>query len=133
MIPSSENLKDIMGGKTDEELYDILFSHSQDYTQAAVEAARVEFSHRQLDAPTLSSIEEIVEKVRENEEAPLSWSLRILAFFVSSAFVFIPVILAHRHFVEKGEKRKASDWAKWATYGFVFYCVLGLLIRVLSS
>ena len=97
------------------------------------EAARVEFSHRQLDAPTLRSVEEAVEKVREDEEAPLSWPLRILAFFVSSAFVFVPVILAHRHFVEKGAKRKASDWAKWATYGFVFYCVLGLFIRLLSS
>jgi hypothetical protein len=115
--------------KTDEELYDILYIHSEDYTHDAIEAAGEEFRRRKLDAPTPN----IVAAVREKEESHLSWPLRILAFFVSSAIFFIPLLLAHRHFVEKGERRKASEWARWAIYGFVFYCVLGMLSRVLAS
>lgn len=130
---SPESLQEQMSSKSDEDLYEILHSHSQDYMPETIEAARAEFSHRQLDAPTLSSIVEAAEKVREKEEAHLRWPLRMLAFFVSSAIFFIPVLLAHRHYVEKGERRKAREWARWAIYGFVFYCVLGVLMRVLAS
>ncbi len=115
--------------KTDEELYDILYIHSQDYTRDAIEAATEEFHRRKLDAPAPN----IVAAVREKEESHLSWPLRILAFFVSSAFLFIPSLLAHRHFVEKGERRKASEWARCAIYGFIFYFILGVLSRVLAS
>ncbi len=133
MKPSSEMLREMMSGKTDEELYGILQVRSQDYTSETIEAARREFDLRQLDAPRLSNVAAAVEKVREKEEAHLSWPLRMLAFFVSTAILFIPVLLAHRYFVEKGEKRKAREWAKWALYGFLFYCALGVLLRVLAS
>ena len=83
--------------------------------------------------PTLDAIAATVGRAREREDAQLGWGLRIVAFFVSSAIVFIPVILAHRHFVEKGEMRKAREWTRWAIYGFLFYCALGVLSRVLSS
>jgi hypothetical protein len=130
---STENLQEKMSGKTDEELYDILYAHSQDFTQNTIEAAKAEFSHRQLDTTKLSSLSAVAETVREKENAHLSWPLRILAFFVSSAIVFIPAILAHRHYTEKGEKRKAREWVRWAAYGFVFYCLLGVLSRALTS
>ena len=133
MKPSPEKLLELMPGKTDEELYDILHVHPHDYTSETIEAARREFDYRQLDAPRLSNVAAAVEKVREKEDARLSWPLRMLAFFVSTAILFIPVLLAHRHFVEKGEKRKAREWARWAFYGFLFYCVLGALIGVLAS
>jgi len=128
-----ENLQENMSGKTDEELYDILYTHSQDFTADTIEAAKAEFSHRQLDATKLSSIAAAVETVREKKNAHLTWPLRIVAFLVSSAILFIPAILAHRHYVEKGETCKAREWARWAIYGFVFYCLLGVLSRVLTS
>jgi len=130
---SPESLQEQMSGKSNEDLYDILHSHSQDYMPETIEAAKAEFTQRQLDAPTLGSIVESSEKVREKEEGHLSWPLRWLAFFVSSAIFFIPVLLAHRHFVEKGEKCKAREWARWAIYGFIFYCVLGAIRWVLIS
>lgn len=126
---SPEKRTGMTSNKTDEELYDILYIHPEDYTRAAIEAAGEEFSRRKLDAPTPNSVAE----VREKEESHLSWPQRILAFFVSSAFLFIPSLLAHRHYVEKGERRKASEWVRWAIYGFIFYCVLGVLSRVLAS
>lgn len=130
---SPESLQEQMSGKSNEDLYDILHSHSQDYMPQTIEAARAEFSRRQVNAPTLSNVAIAAERAREKEEARLSWPLRMLAFFVSSTILFIPVLLAHRHFVEKGERRKAREWVRWAIYGFVFYCVLAILMRVLAS
>ena len=37
-------------GKTDKELYDILYAHPQDYTLDAIQAAKEEFASRRLDA-----------------------------------------------------------------------------------
>jgi hypothetical protein len=130
---SSENLKEMMSGKTDQELYDILHAHSQDYTPEAIEVAKEEFHHRQLDATTISTVATAVEKAREKEDAHLSNPLRVLAFIISTVGFFIPVLLANRHFVEKGERRKAQEWARWAIYGFVFYFALGLLSWLLTS
>ncbi len=98
-----------------------------------IEAARAEFSRRQLGESSLSDVVAFAEKAREKEEAHLSWRLKMLAFFVSSAILFIPVLLAHRHFVENGERCKAREWARWAIYGFIFYCTLGVLVRVVTS
>src|ERR1035437_9968351 len=98
MKSASEDLRESMSSKGDEELYDILSGHSQDYTADTVEAARLEFGRRALDVPTLDAIAATVGRAREREDAQLGWGLRIVAFFVSSAIVFIPVILAHRHF-----------------------------------
>ena len=131
-MPSQEDLKRTMQSKTDEELYSLLHLHSQDYTLEATNAASEEFSRRQPDAPTISRVVAAAEKREKDQKAPLSWGLRAAAFFVSSAFLFIPVLLAHRHFVEKGERRKAREWARAAIYGFVFYCALGILIRLLG-
>lgn len=127
-----ESLQEQMSIKSAQDLYDIVHFHSQDYLPETIEAAHSELSRRQLDAPTLSSIVEAAEKEREKEEAHLSWPLKILAFFISTAILFIPVLWAYTHFVEKGERRKAREWARWAIYGFVFYCVIGLLLRMLA-
>jgi hypothetical protein len=69
---SPENLQGIMSGKTDEELYDILYTHSQNFTTDTIEAARAEFSQRHLDETKLSSIAAAAETVREKENVHLS-------------------------------------------------------------
>jgi hypothetical protein len=84
MSVSVEELKRVMANKTDEELYDVLYGHSNDFTRDAVEIAQQEFSFRNLDPPTLSNLETAVEQQRRLEEAPLEWPLRILAFFTST-------------------------------------------------
>lgn len=124
---SAEDLKRVMANKSDEELYDVLYGHSGDYTPDAVEIAKLEFSSRHLDEPVLKTISTAVEGRKQVEEASLEWPYRMLAFFVSTALLGIPVLLAHRHYVEKGARRKAREWARWAIYGFIFYVVLGVL------
>lgn len=133
MRPTSEGFTELMSSKTDEELYDILFIHSQDYTRDATESAGAEFRRRNSETPPPSSVAADVEKVRAREEAHLSRTHKAVAFVFSTVFVGVPVFLAHRHFVEKGEKTKAREWVKWAWIGCLFYIVLGIFTRMLTS
>ena len=127
MSTSVDDLKKVMANKTDEGLYDVLHGHPDDYTVEAIEAAKQELASRNLTAPTLSTLGTVVEGQKRVEEAPLEWSLRILAFLISTLFLGIPVLLAHRHYVEKGARRKAREWARWGLFGFLFYFVASVL------
>jgi hypothetical protein len=127
------DLKQTMSNKTNEELYDILYAHPGEYTAEAIEVADEEFRRRKLDAPALSSLGAAAENLRAQEDAPLGWPLRIVAFFFSTVFFGIPVILAHRHFVEHGARRKAREWGRWGLFGLTFYLVLFVIRWVLPS
>jgi len=131
--PRSRSHETSHGGKSDEELYDVLYGHAADYTADAVEIAKQEFNARHLDAPALANLATGVEQKAALDEAPLGWPLRVVAFFTSTMFFFIPLMLAHRHYVECGARRKARDWARWAWLGFAFYVLAGISIRVLSE
>ena len=123
MSASVDDLMRAMSSKTDEELYDVLHGHPDHYTPDALEIAKQEFNSRNLAAPTLTSLSAAVDGQKRTEETPLEWPLRILAFFISTVFLFIPVILAHRHYVDSGARRKAREWGRWALFGFLFYFV----------
>jgi hypothetical protein len=127
MSTSVDDLKRVMANKTDVELFDVLHGHPDDYTADAIEAAKQEFASRNLAVPMLSSLNATVEEQKRLEEAPLGWSLRILSFLISTVFLGIPVLLAHRHYVEKGARRKAREWARWGLFGFLFYFVVSIL------
>jgi len=131
MSVSADDLKNMMANKTDEELYDVIYGHADDYTPDAITAAQMEFNSRKLDAPTIGTLDRGVAANKQVEEAPLTWEYRILAFFISTIFLGIPVILAHRHFVERGARRQAREWARWSLFGFFFYLALSLAVRFL--
>ncbi len=133
MSTSVKDLKRVMANKTDEELYDLLYGHSNDYTTNAIEMAKMEFNSRNLDGPTLSTLSAAVQEQKQVEQAPLEWSYKILAFFVSTLALGIPVILAHRHYVEKGARHKAREWARWACFGFIFYVVVSAVLRFMPQ
>jgi hypothetical protein len=127
----ADDLKSAMASKTDDELYDVVYGHPGDYMPEAIAAANLEFSSRKLDGPAISTLKSTATANKQIQEAQLRWSYRILAFFVSTIFFGIPVILAHRHFVEKGARRKAREWARWALFGFFFYLAISVMIRYL--
>jgi len=106
MSLSRDDLKRAMSNKTDEELHDILYAHSGDYTPDALAIANEEFLVRKIDAPTLSTLRTGVEELRKREEARLGWPLRIVAFFFSTVLFGIPVILAHRHTLNREPNAK---------------------------
>jgi len=121
-----------MANKSDAELYDVVHGHSDDYTAEAVEAAQRELQVRNLDVPTLAKIGAVAAEKLRQAQTPLEWRMRIRAFFISPVLLFIPTLLAHRRYIERGEKRKADDWSRWALFGFAFYVVAGIFIRLFS-
>jgi len=127
MKVTPEDLLELMSKKSDEDLLEISFVHYQDYTREAIEAARSVYDARELVPPKGIDILTQVKTIKERERIPLSWILKFVAFFFSSFFLFIPAILLHAHFTDKGEKRKAQDLKKWSVYGIVFYLALGVI------
>lgn len=58
-----EKLKETMQGKTNEELFGILASHSWDHRPETIEAASAEYKHRQLKIPDLFEFAAALENV----------------------------------------------------------------------
>jgi len=106
------------------------------YTEAArqaIEAAKAELGSRSLPAPALVEISNSVAEKLHREQQPLEWPKRITAFFISPMLLFIPTLLGHRRYVERGERRKAREWARCAWLGFGFYVLLAMLGRLLRD
>lgn len=136
MNTSVDDLKRIMSSKTDEELYDILYGHPDDYTADARAVAKNEFTSRNLAPQSIENFNITVEKQKQIEEAPLELPLKIIAFFFSTMLLGIPVLLAHRHYLENGARRKAREWGRWGLLGLLFYFVIGVfrfMVLILSK
>jgi hypothetical protein len=137
-LPSSEELKQAILSKTNEELYDAVYVHSTDYTPEALEIAKREFLARGMDAETLTQLSGAADALQRHkqaqEQAPLDWYLKIVAFLFSSVFLGIPALLAYNYYFERGARRKAREWAGWAVGGFfllvIFPGLLALIARL---
>jgi hypothetical protein len=71
-MASQEDLQRAMRDKTDEDLYLLVHVHSQDFTPEAIEAAREEFTHRQLDEPTRARILAVAERAQEEKNGQVA-------------------------------------------------------------
>ena len=134
---SSENLKQAISSKTNEQLYDVLHVHSADYTPEALEIAKREFLARGVDAHTLtqlSSAADVLQKQEQaQEQAPLEGYLKAVAFLSSTFCLGIPVLLAYNHYVARGARRKASEWLRWAAGGFFFFVIIPVLLALIGG
>jgi hypothetical protein len=136
----SEELKQAILSKTNEELYDVVYVHSTDYTPEALEIAKREFIARGVDAHTLTQLSSAADLRQEHEQAqeqaPLEGYLKVVAFLFSTLFLGIPVLLAYNHYVNRGARRKAREWIGWAAGGFFFFfgvpALLGLIMALVS-
>jgi hypothetical protein len=66
---SSEELKQAILSKTNEELYDVLHVHSTDYTPEALEIAKREFLARGMDADTLTQLSSAADVLQRHKQA----------------------------------------------------------------
>jgi hypothetical protein len=132
MTPSNQELRHAIRGKTNEELYDVLYTHPSDYTDDAIELAREEFQLRKLDRPTVSNIRGAAYIQLKEEQVPLGWPLKLFAFFFATLLFGIPALLMQRRFIEQGQKRKAQEFWSWALYGFGFYAALFIARTILG-
>ena len=130
---SNEELKEAISKKSDEELYDILYVHRSDYTTETIELAREQFRAREIKEPMLADFADAGSRAIEQEDAPLNWPLKMCAFLFSTVFLGIPAMLAHRRYIDAGNKRKAREWARWALFGLAFYLTLGFMAGMLAN
>lgn len=121
-----------MAEKADSELHTILYLHPEEYTAQALEAAQQEFQIRKLPEVEIEKLGVSTMEISKTEQTPLSWPLKVVAFLVSPLLFGLPAFIAYMHYVSKNERCKASEWARWAWYGFAFY-VVGLILRVILS
>jgi hypothetical protein len=102
-----------------------------DYTTEALEIAKSEFLARGMDADTLTQLSGAADVLQRHkqaqEEAPLEGYLKVIAFFFSTLFFGLPMLLALRHYAERGARRKTREWGRWAVAGFFFYFIMGFL------
>jgi hypothetical protein len=130
----SEELKRAILSKTNEELYDVVYVHSTDYTPEALEIAKREFIARGVDAHTLTQLSSAADLRQEHEQAqeqaPLEGYLKVVAFFFSTMFLGIPVLLAYNYYYERGARRKAREWVRWAAGGFFFFFIVSRSIGI---
>src|SRR5271166_977140 len=68
MSLSRVDLEQTMSRKTDDELYDVLYAHRQDYSVDAIEVASNEFRRRRLDAPEPETTDRSAERIEAQEE-----------------------------------------------------------------
>jgi hypothetical protein len=125
-----QKLEQTIAGKSDGELYDIAFIHSDDYGAPAVEIAKEEVRRRSLDNPLLSRLAIAFDEELKREQARLGWPLRTVAFFITTMGLGIPAMIAYRRFVNEGYRRKAHEWIEWGFFGFVFYATLLCALNV---
>ena len=121
-----------MSGKTDQELWDILCVHSADYTAEALTAAQLEYESRGHSLAEASRDRRSAEEILKSEGEPLEPGMKAVAFFTSTVMLGLPVLLAHRTYIEQGKRQKARDWGRWALYGFGFYACLAILRLLLA-
>ncbi|MGH9478505.1 MAG: hypothetical protein ACRD1A_04690 [Terriglobales bacterium] len=108
---------------SDGQIIDGLFFSPGDYTDEWLGLAKAEFSVRGLAEPTA----EAIVQANAQEQKPLSLGLRSVAFIFSPVFLGIPVLLAYRHYIERGEFRKSREWGRYALVGLAFWIACGFL------
>lgn len=130
----TQAFKDVMAGKSDSELLEIVTKLKDDYQSAAVQAAQKEIEDRNLSSDQLEQAkEQIKEKeTTETEKAnePLGIGQKIL--FLIFFWGIIPWAMAGT-FKAKGYTKKYKDAWKFMKIGIlVFWGIPALLIFILS-
>ena len=89
---------------------------------------------RRFSAMQLSSAADVLQKHEQaQEQAPLDGYLKAVAFFFSTLFIGIPVLLAYNYYVQRGARRKASEWIRWAAGGFFFFYLVPILLALIGG
>jgi len=123
----------VMRERTDAELIKIVTGPTDDYQPEALEAARLEYAHRNLTEAQVAVAEQEILHTQAVDEAkantPLGTIFKILAFI----FPGILLLMLSGLFRADGYERKAREMVRWTLYGLAFYVGLVVLIFVLSA
>jgi hypothetical protein len=129
----NEELERQMRSRSDDQLYEMLYIHREDWTPEALEVADQEWKSRNLDAGKLKEVQAIaVETEREKAaiaDEPLSLPQKVTFFLFNYAFCLgvVQIVTADVVFKSRGYDRKFRDCLWWMLYGWLFYTFVGLL------
>ena len=113
------------------ELLKIITTDRDNYQEAAIEAAEVELSKRNLTPEEMKAAKKFNEEQQQiitfKSNLPLDTHWKVLTFI----FPGILQIILSGTFKGDGYDRKADDLLKWTLYGFGFYIGLVIIISML--
>ena len=117
---------------TDLDLLKMLTGPEENYQPAALEAARIEFSKRNISPESLASLKQAIEYeqkiLHDRANLPLDVSWKVLTFMFPA---LIQIILSGT-FLADGYDRKAKELVKWTFYGWTFYVGLIAFVVLLA-
>jgi hypothetical protein len=122
-----DDLERSIAARSDEELYEMLIAHREDWTPEALGLAEQEWKRRDLAPDKLDEIRHSQEiKVREKEgraHLPLSARQKLLFFIFNFAFSLgiVQIIIANLVFRSRGYEKKFVDSIIWMVYGFIAF------------
>ena len=120
-----------MSDATDAELIKILTVDRENYQEAAVEAAELELTKRNIPTEQIEKTRQLHTAQKQFEDikanAPLDTHWKVLTFI----FPAILQIIISGVFKSEGYDRKANELAKWTLYGFCFYISIAILFTIL--
>lgn len=127
-----DTFEERMKQKTDDEIIKIVTIASEDYQPEALEAARHEFSKRNLSAEQIDNVKKIVNEEQEEDiykaDLPLDPTIKFLTFILPALIQFIYSGI----YISEGYHRKAKELTKWTLYGFAFYVTIIVLAWIFS-
>jgi hypothetical protein len=130
----SYNFTELMSKKTDEELITILSARRDEYSEAAIDAAEIEFKKREisLDKIEIVKVEQtaIKEKESANANEPLEKDIKRLAMI----FPLIARLMYAEKFRKEGFDRKLEEMTNAYFYGrLLFVGIIIVIIVVIKS
>ncbi|MES2764438.1 MAG: hypothetical protein V4642_01110 [Bacteroidota bacterium] len=127
----SNQFEEVMAGRTDTELLKIVTGPQDGYQPAALEAAKKEFTRRNLSSDQVEISKQVIEteqKVKdEKANTPLGTGWKVLTFI----FPGLIQLMLSGVFKADGYSRKSKELSRWTLYGFGFYIIVILLSRFL--
>jgi len=135
----STELERRIGSRTDEDLYEMLYVHREDWTPEALAIAEREWNRRALTPERVAIVQSVGSERKQQREGvkdePLSTNAMVLFFVFNFAcgLGLLQLLMADSFYRSNGYERKFSDAVKSMAYGFAFYLAVALILRLLMS
>jgi hypothetical protein len=123
---------EVMSKRTDAELINILNSPDGDYQPVALEAAKREYTKRNLSTEQIAVAEQEIEQRQQKDELKASEKLSSNGKIFAFLFPGFLLIMFAGTYKSDGYDRKAKELIRYTIYGFGTYIGLGLLLAILS-
>lgn len=130
-----EQLKQHVAARTDEDLYEMLFLHREDWTPEALAIAEEEWKRRDLTPEKLAIVQAICEERHRQrvgtKDQHLSTAPKVFFFIFNFFFALglLQLLIAHTLYKSNGYERKFKESILWMAFGSTFYGAVFLIFH----